>query len=40
MMIELQGITKSFGALQVLKGVDLQVEQGEVVSIIGPSGAG
>ena len=39
MMIELQGITKSFGALQVLKGVDLQVEQGEVVSIIGPSGA-
>ncbi|MDY2640899.1 MAG: ABC transporter ATP-binding protein [Mediterranea sp.] len=39
-MIELQGITKSFGALQVLKGVDLQVEQGEVVSIIGPSGAG
>lgn len=40
MMIELQGITKSFGSLQVLKGVDLQVEQGEVVSIIGPSGAG
>ena len=40
MMIELQGITKSFGTLQVLKGVDLQVEQGEVVSIIGPSGAG
>ena len=40
MMIELQGITKSFGALQVLKGEDLQVEQGEVVSIIGPSGAG
>ena len=40
MMIELQGITKSFGALQVLKGVDLQVEQGEVGSIIGPSGAG
>ena len=40
MMIELQGITKSFGSLQVLKGVDLQVERGEVVSIIGPSGAG
>ncbi|MGN0310029.1 MAG: ABC transporter ATP-binding protein [Bacteroides sp.] len=39
-MIELQGITKSFGSLQVLKGVDLQVERGEVVSIIGPSGAG
>ncbi len=39
-MIDLQGITKSFGSLQVLKGVDLQVERGEVVSIIGPSGAG
>ena len=39
-MIALQGITKSFGSLQVLKGVDLQVERGEVVSIIGPSGAG
>ena len=39
-MIDLQGITKSFGSLQVLKGVDLQVERGEVVSIIGPSAAG
>ena len=39
-MIDLQGITKSFGSLQVLKGVDLQVGRGEVVSIIGPSGAG
>ena len=40
MMIDLQGITKSFGSLQVLKGVDLQGERGEGVSIIGPSGAG
>ena len=39
-MIELQGITKSFGALQVLKGIDLAIEKGEVVSIVGPSGAG
>ena len=39
-MIELQGITKSFGALQVLKGIDLTIEKGEVVSIVGPSGAG
>ncbi|WP_455673415.1 ABC transporter ATP-binding protein [Phocaeicola sp.] len=39
-MIELQGITKSFGSLQVLKGIDLTIEKGEVVSIVGPSGAG
>ena len=39
-MIELQGITKSFGELQVLKGIDLVIYKGEVVSIVGPSGAG
>ncbi len=39
-MIELKNITKSFGALQVLKGIDLSIEKGEVVSIVGPSGAG
>ena len=39
-MITLQGITKSFGSLQVLKGIDLTIEKGEVVSIVGPSGAG
>lgn len=39
-MIELQGITKSFGSLQVLKGIDLIIGKGEVVSIVGPSGAG
>lgn len=39
-MIELQGITKSFGSLQVLKGIDLMIEKGEIVSIVGPSGAG
>ena len=39
-MIEISKITKSFGALQVLKGIDLQIERGEVVSIVGPSGAG
>lgn len=39
-MIELQGITKSFGSLQVLKGIDLTINKGEVVSIVGPSGAG
>lgn len=40
MMIELKGITKSFGELQVLKGIDLSIGKGEVVSIVGPSGAG
>ena len=39
-MIELQGITKSFGTLQVLKGIDMMIEKGEVVSIVGPCGAG
>ena len=39
-MITLKNITKSFGSLQVLKGIDLQIEKGEVVSIVGPSGAG
>ena len=31
---------KSFGSLQVLKGIDLEINKGEVVSIVGPSGAG
>lgn len=39
-MIHLEGITKSFGSLQVLKGIDLEITQGEVISIVGPSGAG
>ena len=39
-MIELEGITKSFGPLQVLKGIDLTIGKGEIVSIVGPSGAG
>ncbi len=39
-MITAKGITKSFGILQVLKGIDLEINKGEVVSIVGPSGAG
>ncbi len=39
-MIKAQGITKAFGDLQVLKGVDFNVDRGEVVSIVGASGAG
>lgn len=40
MIIEAKGIHKSFGRLEVLKGVDFVVEKGEVVSIVGASGAG
>lgn len=36
-MIELSGITKSFGTLQVLKGIDLLIGKGEIVSIVGPA---
>ena len=39
-MIEVRGVTKSFGDLLVLKGIDLDIYKGEVVSIVGPSGAG
>ena len=36
-MIQTQGITKSFGNLQVLKGIDLTINKGEVVAIVGPA---
>ena len=39
-MIRLENITKSFGTLQVLRGIDMEIEKGEIVSIVGPSGAG
>lgn len=39
-MIKVEKITKSFGDLQVLKGIDLEVPAGKLYSIVGPSGAG
>jgi polar amino acid transport system ATP-binding protein len=39
-MLKLEGIHKSFGKLHVLRGVDLSVERGGVVCVIGPSGSG
>ena len=39
-MLKATGITKSYGSLQVLKGIDLSIAKGEVVSIVGASGAG
>lgn len=39
-MIKVRNIQKSFSDLQVLKGIDLDIEKGEVVTIVGPSGAG
>lgn len=39
-ILETQGLKKSFGKLEVLKGISTQIHKGEVVSIIGPSGGG
>ncbi|MFZ7943960.1 amino acid ABC transporter ATP-binding protein [Neobacillus sp. 19] len=39
-MISIKGLYKQFGQLEVLKGIDLEVEKGKVVVVIGPSGSG
>lgn len=39
-MIKIENLHKTFGSLEVLKGIDLHIKQGEVVVIIGPSGSG
>ena len=39
-LLELEGVSKSFGGLQVIDALDLRIDEGEVVSVIGPNGAG
>ena len=39
-MIEAKGIYKSFGNVEVIKGIDLHIDKGEIVTIVGASGAG
>lgn len=39
-VMQVQGLRKAFGALEVLKGIDLSVQRGEVLAVIGPSGSG
>ena len=39
-LLELRGVSKAFGGLQVVNDLDLQVGEGEIVSVIGPNGAG
>lgn len=39
-IIQVKGLKKNFGSLEVLKGVDLEIDRGEVVVVIGPSGSG
>ena len=39
-MVEAQGVRKSYGHLEILKGIDLQVQRGSVTCLIGPSGSG
>ena len=39
-MLEIKNMKKSFGDMEVLRGVDIKVEKGDVVTVIGPSGSG
>jgi len=39
-ILELRGVDKSFGALEVLSRIDLDIEEGKITSVIGPNGAG
>ncbi|MGE8399423.1 MAG: amino acid ABC transporter ATP-binding protein, partial [Burkholderiales bacterium] len=40
LMVEVKGARKAYGALEVLKGIDLSVSRGQIIAIIGPSGSG
>jgi branched-chain amino acid transport system ATP-binding protein len=40
LLLELQGVSKSFGGLRVIEELDMHVDEGEIVSVIGPNGAG
>ena len=39
-LLELKGVSKAFGGLQVISDLDLHVDEHEIVSVIGPNGAG
>jgi lipoprotein-releasing system ATP-binding protein len=39
-MLKAEGVRKKYGELEVLKGIDIEIEAGEIVAIVGPSGAG
>ena len=39
-MLEIKNIHKSFGSLEVLKGIDISIEKGDVIAVLGPSGSG
>jgi ABC-2 type transport system ATP-binding protein len=39
-LIEVKGLTKSYGDVHAVRGLDLTIEQGEIFSILGPNGAG
>ena len=39
-LLRVQGLKKSYGSLEVLKGIDLALRKGETLSLIGPSGSG
>jgi len=38
--IEVRGLTKSYGSVQAVRGIDLTVERGQIFALLGPNGAG